>query len=122
MSGSGRSVLPDAVIDLIAERFAVLAEPMRLKVLQRLCAAGEASVQELAESADATHANVSRHLNLLLRAGIVERRRHGTRAIYRISDPSVLRLCDEVCGGLAERHRELAAVLTPDPQQQEEAA
>lgn len=111
--------LPDAAVQLIADRFAVLAEPMRIKILDFLRDQEKASVQEIAAALGATHANVSRHLNVLHRAEIVERRKLGTRAMYRISDPAVFRLCEEVCGGLAERHRELGALLNP---QSEEAA
>lgn len=113
-----RHPLPDQVVDLIAQRFAVLAEPMRIKVLDHLRTAQEASVQEIAASVGATHASVSRHLNVLLRESVVRRRRHGTRAIYSIADPSVLRLCEEVCGGLAERHRALGAHLEPTSPQE----
>lgn len=119
---SAHSPLTDPVVELIAERFAVLAEPMRIKVLDHLRDREEASVLEIAESLAATHANVSRHLNVLLRAGIVGRRKAGNRAMYSIADPAVFRLCEEVCGGLAERHRELGVFLNPDVEAQEAAA
>jgi len=112
--------LPDAIVELIAHRFAVLAEPMRIKMLDHLREREEASVLEIAHVLGASHANVSRHLNVLHRAGIVGRRKSGTKVMYRIDDPSVFRLCEEVCGGLAERHRELGALL--DPQSEEAAA
>jgi DNA-binding transcriptional ArsR family regulator len=111
------SRLPDPVVELIAHRFAVLAEPMRIKVLDHLRDRDEASVQEIAAALGASHANVSRHLNVLHRAEVVERRKAGTRAMYRISDPAVFRLCEEVCGGLAERHRELGALLHQDSEE-----
>lgn len=106
--------LPEGLVELIAHRFAVLAEPMRIKILDHLRERDEASVLEIAEAVGATHANVSRHLNLLHRATIVGRRKVGTKALYRISDPAVFRLCEEVCGGLAERHLELGVLLNPD--------
>lgn len=117
MSTQNHPPLSDAVVELIAERFAVLAEPMRIKILDLLRDRGEASVQNVAEALGATHANVSRHLNLLYRAAIVDRRKDGARVRYRIADPAVFRLCEEVCGGLAERHRELAVHLIPDGQE-----
>ena len=57
---------------------------------------------------------MSRHLNLLHRATVVGRRKAGTKVMYRITDPAVFRLCEEVCGGLAERHRELGVLLNPN--------
>lgn len=86
--------------ELIARRFAVLAEPMRIRLLNSLREAGEMSVQELAEALEATHGNVSRHLNLLYAEGIVGRRKDKTRVLYRIADQTVFDLCEQVCGGI----------------------
>lgn len=86
--------------ELVARRFAVLAEPMRLRLLDSLREAGELSVQELAEALGATHGNVSRHLNLLYAEGIVGRRKEKTRVLYRIADQTVFDLCEQVCGGI----------------------
>jgi len=102
------------MVDLIAERFAVLAEPLRIKILDLLREREEASVQEVADALGATHANVSRHLNLLYRAAIVGRRKDGVHVRYRIADPGVFRLCEDVCGGIAQRHRQLADHLGPN--------
>lgn len=109
--------LPDEVVELIAHRFAVLAEPMRIKILDHLRVLEEASVLEIAAALKASHANVSRHLNVLHRAQIVGRRKAGTKAMYRIDDLAVFRLCEEVCGGLTERHRKLGAFLDPNSQE-----
>lgn len=122
MSSRRTQPLSDPIVELIAQRFAVLAEPMRIKVLDFLRDREEAAVLEIAEAIGATHANVSRHLNVLHRAAIVGRRKVGTKAMYRITDPAVFRLCEEVCGGLAERHRELGSVLNPNDNPQEAAA
>jgi DNA-binding transcriptional ArsR family regulator len=103
--------LPEEVVLLIARRFAVLAEPTRLRILDFLRARGDASVQELADTLGATHANVSKHLGVLHGERIVGRRKQGTRTLYRVQDPVVFRLCEEVCGGLAEQARELGAIF-----------
>jgi ArsR family transcriptional regulator len=96
---------------LIARRFAILGEPMRVRLLDALHERGEASVSELADAVGAGHANVSKHLNLLLAERMVGRRRDGPRALYRITDPSLVRLCDDVCAGVREGLRELHALL-----------
>ena len=62
---------------LIARRFAVLGEPTRVRLLDQIHERGEASVGELAEAVGSTHANVSKHLNLLLAERMVGRRREG---------------------------------------------
>jgi len=102
--------LPDPVVELIARRFRVLAEPMRIRILDRL-RAGEASVQELADALGASQQNVSKHLAVLHEAGIVARRKAGTYTYYAIADDGVLALCEEVCGGLRRQFSELAELV-----------
>lgn len=89
-------------IELIADRFKALAEPMRLRILDAL-RAGEATVGEIVEHTGAGQANVSRHLNLLYRQGLVARRKDGLNVYYRIADPAIFRLCDLVCSSLEEQ-------------------
>jgi DNA-binding transcriptional ArsR family regulator len=102
--------LPDALADLIAQRFRVLGEPMRVKLLDRL-RDGDATVGELQEALGASQQNVSKHLGVLLGAGMVSRTKEGTSARYAIADPTVFDLCERVCGGLRRRFDELDAVL-----------
>ncbi|MGZ4419085.1 MAG: ArsR/SmtB family transcription factor [Gaiellaceae bacterium] len=94
--------LPDDVIKLIAERFRTLSEPTRIKLLDRL-REGEASVLELTELIGTTQQNLSKHLGVLQRAGIVARRKQGNFAYYRIVDEGVFVLCEAVCGSLAQQ-------------------
>jgi DNA-binding transcriptional ArsR family regulator len=94
--------LPDDLVELIAERFRVLGEPTRIKLLDRL-REGEATVLELTDAIGTTQQNVSKHLGLLQRAGIVARRKQGNFAHYRIVDEGVDVLCEVVCGSLQER-------------------
>ena len=91
--------LPDDLVELIAQRFRVLGEPMRIRLLDRL-RTGEASVQELAEATGSTQQNVSKHLGVLHQAGIVERRKQGNFSHYSIADQGVFALCEDVCGSL----------------------
>jgi ArsR family transcriptional regulator len=98
-------------LDLVAERFRVLAEPARLLLLQALMT-GERSVGELVELTGLTQANVSKHLQLLLAQDLVARRKEGVFAYYHLADESVFQLCELVCSRLAsstrERQRRLA--------------
>jgi DNA-binding transcriptional ArsR family regulator len=84
----------------VAAYFQALSEPTRLQILN-LLRGGERNVGELAELCGFTAANVSRHLNLLARHGLVARESRGTSVYYRIADPSVYALCDLVCGSIA---------------------
>jgi len=94
--------LPDPLVELIARRFRALGEPLRIRLVEHLLE-GEATVQELVEATGAGQQNVSKHLGLLRDAGIVARRKQGTFAHYRIVDPTVATLCEQVCGSV-ERH------------------
>jgi DNA-binding transcriptional ArsR family regulator len=102
--------LPEPLVDLIAARFRVLAEPMRIKLLDRL-RDGDATVGELQEALGASQQNVSKHLGVLLSAGMVARTKRGTSSRYSIADRAVFELCDQVCGGLRRQISELDAIL-----------
>ena len=69
------------------------------------------TVQELQEAVGASQQNVSKHLGVLLNAGLVARRKEGNFARYEISDPVVFDLCELVCGGLRRQIDELDAVV-----------
>jgi DNA-binding transcriptional ArsR family regulator len=103
--------VPDELVELIARRFRVLEEPLRIKLLDRL-REGEASVNELAAALGASQQNVSKHLTLLAEAGIVGRRKQGTHVYYRIVDEGVLELCEQVCGSLEQQLRALNELVS----------
>ena len=94
--------LPPEVLELVAARFKVLAEPMRLRLLQ-LLESGERTVGELVTETGAGQANVSKHLTLLAEAGMVGRRKEGLNVYYFIADPMVFELCKLVCGSLQKQ-------------------
>jgi DNA-binding transcriptional ArsR family regulator len=91
--------LPDQLVELIAGRFTALADPTRIRLLDRLHH-GEATVTELTEAAGTSQQNVSKQMALLLTAGLVVRRRQGNFIYYRIADDAVFELCATVCGSL----------------------
>jgi DNA-binding transcriptional ArsR family regulator len=102
--------LSDPLVELVAQRFRVLGEPMRIKLLDRL-RDGEASVGELQDALGASQQNVSKHLGILHAAGMVSRTKQGNRTAYAISDPGVFELCDQVCGGVRRQLQELDTIL-----------
>jgi len=102
MAGKQR-VLSDEALVLIARRFALLSEPMRLRLLHTLFT-GERNVNALVEASGGTQANVSRHLQALADAGILARRKEGLQVFYSIADPSIFQLCELVCGSLEKQH------------------
>jgi DNA-binding transcriptional ArsR family regulator len=95
-------VISDEGLVLLAQRFAVLGDPVRLKLLHALFA-GEKSVGELVPLVGSTQPNVSRHLNKLMHSGTISRRKAGTSVYYDIADPTLLKLCELVCGSLEKQ-------------------
>jgi DNA-binding transcriptional ArsR family regulator len=106
--------LPEDLAELIARRFRAMAEPMRVRLLDRL-RDGEASVNDLAAALGTSQQNVSKHLMVLADAGVVGRRKEGTRVYYRIADDAVLELCERVCGSLQAQLQVLTALVPLAP-------
>lgn len=104
--------LPDSLVEAIADRFRVLGEPMRIRILDRL-RESQATIGELAEALDTSQQNISKHVGILGRAGLVAREKHANSVRCRIADESVLALCEQVCGGLQRQVAELQALLSP---------
>ncbi len=90
---------PDPLLDMIASRFKLLGEPLRLKLIAALTT-GEKSVGELVTITGAGQPNVSKHLNALMLGGLISRRKRGTSILYSVTDASVLELCNIVCAGM----------------------
>ena len=104
-----RSLGPD-LLQLIATRFKVLAEPARLGILDAL-RGGELTVTDLVDATELGQANVSKHLALLHAHGFVKRRKDGLFTWYAVADRDVFKLCDVMCGHLeaeATARRKLA--------------
>jgi len=100
--------LSEDALHLVARRFSVLAEPMRLRLIQALFD-GERNVSQLVELTGSTQANVSRHLQTLTAAHILERRKKGLQVYYSIGDPTIPRLCEVVCGAIEKQLAKQAA-------------
>lgn len=97
-----KTPLSDDALELVARRFAVLSEPMRLRLIQALFE-GEKNVNALVEETGGTQANISRHLQTLTQAHILSRRKEGLQVFYTISDPTIFKLCELVCGSLEKQ-------------------
>ena len=91
-----------SVEDALAQCFAALGDPTRVKLVRELHTRGEAPVRELALAVGAPVPNVSKHLQVLHHAGLVARRRHGTYVYYRLRDEDVAALVDTAFGLMAD--------------------
>ena len=97
------------VFTLAAELFAVLATPMRLRILSALCEQ-EKSVSELLLEIDTTQPNLSQHLAVLYKTGVLAKRSQGTQVIYRVQSEKAVALCRSVCTQIAIEMDEPSAV------------
>lgn len=102
----------DSLLEQVSGYFAVLSEPTRLKIIHALCN-GEKSVNDIVEEVDSTQSNISRHLNLMYRAGVLQRRKEGTLVLYQVKEPTVVELCRTVCVHVAAK----LDVVSPDPRE-----
>lgn len=100
MAGDGE--FSAEVVALLAERFRILGEPVRILLLQAL-RDGERNVSGLVAAVRSTQPNVSRHLRNLQDAGLIARRQEGTSVFYSLADPTVFDLCDAVCESIGAR-------------------
>lgn len=90
----------DPVFDAVAAYFSVLSEPRRLRIMYAICEE-EKTVSQIVEEIGATQTNVSRHLGLMYRAGVLARRKDGNQVYYRVADVSMIRICRTVCNRIA---------------------
>lgn len=88
------------VFELAAELFTLLGTPMRLRILNALCD-GEQSVTQMLEKIDTTQPNLSQHLAVMYRSGVLAKRKDGTQVIYRVQSEKALTLCRSVCSQIA---------------------
>jgi ArsR family transcriptional regulator len=72
-------------MDHVLAGLRAIAEPTRLRILV-LCARSELSVTELVDILGQSQPRVSRHLKLMVEAGVLERNREGARAYYRVAE------------------------------------
>jgi DNA-binding transcriptional ArsR family regulator len=91
--------LPEDLAELIARRFRALGEPLRVRALD-LLRDREVSVTTLAAELGTSQQNLSKHLAVLVDAGMLARRKDGTHVYYRVADEGVFALCEQVCGSL----------------------
>ena len=103
--------LPQPLVELIAQRFRVIGEPMRIRLLDAL-RDGPMTITELTEALGASQQNVSKHIGVLAQAGIVDREKDGNLVRCSIADETIFELCELVCGGLREQVAELDQLLS----------
>ena len=90
----------DHAFDAVASVFSVLSEPTRLRIMHVICEQ-EKTVSQIVEELGATQTNISRHLNLMHRSGVLARRKEGNQVFYRGADAEMVDICRRVCNRIA---------------------
>ena len=81
----------DKVFETAAELFALLSTPTRLRIVYALCD-GETNVGDLMQRVGVSQSNMSQHLGVLYRGGVLGRRRSGAKVYYRVVSRRVMLL------------------------------
>jgi DNA-binding transcriptional ArsR family regulator len=105
------TVMTEEMLELVAQRFRLLADPMRLRILHEL-QQGECSVGELVERIGASQPNISKHLASLRGQQMVKRRQEGNMAFFSIAAPYIFVLCDTVCNSMRDEFEERQNLLS----------
>jgi DNA-binding transcriptional ArsR family regulator len=104
------SPIPVDLAEMIAARLRVIGDPSRIRILD-LLREDELTVTQITERLGTSQQNTSKHLGMLLQAGILARRKDGNTSIYSIADVGVYELCEQVCGGLQLQLAEMTALV-----------
>lgn len=89
-------------IDAVAAYFSVLSEPTRLRIMHAICEE-EKTVSQIVEELGASQTNVSHHLGIMHRSGVLARRKKGNQVYYRTANATMVELCRSVCKRISER-------------------
>jgi DNA-binding transcriptional ArsR family regulator len=99
------------MLELVAQRFRLLSDPMRLRILHEL-QNGELSVGQLVTQTGASQPNVSKHLASLKNLQMVKRRQEGNMAYFSIAAPYIFTLCDTVCNSMRDEFEQKSNLLS----------
>ncbi|GIV57978.1 MAG: transcriptional regulator [Rhodothermaceae bacterium] len=108
-----KEMVPEPLLERAARRFKLLGEPARLELLNQLQVHGEMTVQALVEATGQKQANVSKHLGMMAKEGLLNRRKEGLHVHYSIADPTLSAMCTLVCGQLRQEVLEAREAIGP---------
>jgi DNA-binding transcriptional ArsR family regulator len=95
--------------ELKAELIQAAGHPIRLAVIEFLNG-GEQCVCDIVAHVGAQRSNVSRHLSVMLKAGVLESRKDGLKVLYKLRTPCLVNFLACVDQALRERMREEASL------------
>jgi DNA-binding transcriptional ArsR family regulator len=106
--------MEEKILKIQASAFNALSHPLRLKILEKL-RAGPCCVCEIIPYVGGEQSNVSHHLAILRRAGIVQSERRGVEVWYETVDPQIYQLIEtmnDCIAGNLNRTRGLLQTIT----------
>ncbi len=89
-----------SVFQAAAELFALLSTPIRLQIISSVCHE-EKTVSQLLLEIETTQPNLSQHLAVLYRSGVLSRRKEGASVFYKVQDERAATVCRSVCNQIA---------------------
>ena len=106
--------MPDSRKRLLFEKQAKIVQaighPLRLEIIDFL-KNGEQCVCDIAEHIGSERSNVSKHLSLMVAAGVLEHRKEGLKVIYKLKCPCILDFFDCISGVLKQQVKDDRAIL-----------
>ena len=93
-----------------AEIAKAIAHPLRMAIVDFL-KDGEQCVCDIAEHIGSERSNVSRHLSVMVAAGILEYRKEGLKVIYKLKTPCILDFFSCVAGVLKQQAKDNKRLL-----------
>ena len=96
--------------ELKAEIIQAAAHPIRLAIIEYLVE-GEQCVCDIVDYVEAQRSNVSRHLSVMLKAGVVESRKDGLKVMYSLKTPCIVKFLSCVEEALKERMKSQTTLL-----------
>lgn len=93
------------IFEMQCEICKALGHPVRLAIVDRLNGE-DTSAAALIQELGASKANLSKHMALLVHAGIVEAKRDGRQIFYRLTDPEIHKACSIMRSILYRRLKE----------------
>lgn len=93
-----------------ADIIKAVAHPLRIAIVDFLND-GEQCVCDIAEHIGSERSNVSRHLSVMVGAGVLEYRKEGLKVIYRLKTPCLLELFSCITGVLKQQVKDNQRLL-----------
>ena len=93
-----------------------MGQVVRLRLIECL-EEGDATPHELADALGLSQQNISKHLQVLYKARVVERRREGTTVLYSLADGDTVVILDEIVARVSAQIAELSRLASPERRQ-----